>query len=216
MKFSNLFFIVFITIFLPYSSQAATCNVDNTISPNGPLSIPAGAIFGQQFIACETGTIDAIKVQIKFQTAVGGAVDLYLVEGNGSTITVGSPLKTFAGQTDGLLTLTLDPSSFSVTQGNAYAFGIGGADIDQVTLDMSPVGAPANPDLPNGLFAFGIIGGTFSEQMPSDLLFAVSVNFTPPAPIPTMSEWGLMIFGLVVLNLGVLGIRRKELEMNNF
>ena len=32
----------------------------------------------------------------------------------------------------------------------------------------------------------------------------------PEMPIPTMSEWGLMIFGLLVLNLGVLLMRRKE------
>ena len=33
----------------------------------------------------------------------------------------------------------------------------------------------------------------------------------PTPPIPTMSEWGLMIFGLLVLNLGVLFVQRKEL-----
>lgn len=32
----------------------------------------------------------------------------------------------------------------------------------------------------------------------------------PPEPIPTMSEWGLMIFGLLVLNLGVIFLRRRE------
>jgi len=29
-------------------------------------------------------------------------------------------------------------------------------------------------------------------------------------PIPTMSEWGLMIFGLLTLNMGLITIRRKE------
>lgn len=33
---------------------------------------------------------------------------------------------------------------------------------------------------------------------------------TPVAPIPTMSEWGLMIFGLLVLNLGVFFVRKQE------
>ena len=31
------------------------------------------------------------------------------------------------------------------------------------------------------------------------------------ATIPTMSEWGLLIFGLLVLNLGVYAVRRREL-----
>ena len=28
--------------------------------------------------------------------------------------------------------------------------------------------------------------------------------------IPTLSEWGLMIFGLIILNMGVFALRRKE------
>ncbi len=33
---------------------------------------------------------------------------------------------------------------------------------------------------------------------------------TPQAPIPTMSEWGLIIFGLLTLNLGLILIQRRE------
>ncbi len=33
-------------------------------------------------------------------------------------------------------------------------------------------------------------------------------------PIPTMSEWGLMIFGLLMLNLGLMFIYRKEEDLN--
>lgn len=36
-------------------------------------------------------------------------------------------------------------------------------------------------------------------------------NVPPAEPIPTMSEWGLMIFGLLVLNLGVFFVQRREL-----
>ena len=32
----------------------------------------------------------------------------------------------------------------------------------------------------------------------------------PASPIPTMGEWGLLIFGLLVLNFGVLFIRKKQ------
>ena len=34
---------------------------------------------------------------------------------------------------------------------------------------------------------------------------------TPTAPIPTMSEWGLMIFGLLILNLSVFFVQRTEI-----
>lgn len=36
------------------------------------------------------------------------------------------------------------------------------------------------------------------------------LNQTYCAPIPTMSQWGLMIFGLLMLNLGLIFIREKE------
>jgi len=37
-----------------------------------------------------------------------------------------------------------------------------------------------------------------------------TVSTCAEEPIPTMSEWGLMIFGLLVLNLGVIFLRRRE------
>lgn len=42
------------------------------------------------------------------------------------------------------------------------------------------------------------------------------VNKTICAPIPTMSEWGLLIFGLLTLNLGLIFVgRMKEVESKN-
>ena len=32
-----------------------------------------------------------------------------------------------------------------------------------------------------------------------------------PKPIPTMSQWGLLIFGLLIMNLGLFFLKRKEL-----
>lgn len=39
---------------------------------------------------------------------------------------------------------------------------------------------------------------------------AVVAPPAPVEPIPTMSEWGLMIFGLLVLNLGVMFVYKKQ------
>lgn len=204
--FLQTFLLTFLVPALSYANT--TCTIDNAMNPNGPLTVmPANALVGQQFVACETGSIITIKINVKFKTAAGGAVDLYLATGNGSTIQAGSPLMTFSGLSDGMQTFTLNKGQFLVQKGGRYAFAVGGAQIDQVTLDMTPVGTPANPNLPDGLFSFSINGGTFSEQMPSDLFFAVGIDFSI---VPTMSQWGLMIFGLLTLNLGVFFIRRKE------
>lgn len=205
------FLLILISILIfPFISQGTSiCTIDNTMDPNGPITVmPAGALVGQQFVACETGSLAFIKLDVKFKTVAGGAIDLYLVNGTGATISAGSPLKTFTGLSDGMQTLNLSGGQFIVQEGERYAFALGGAQVDQITLDMTPVGAPANPNLPDGLFAFAISGGTFSEQMPTDLFFSVGISFTP---IPTLSQWGLLILGLLVLNLGSFVIRREEL-----
>ena len=40
----------------------------------------------------------------------------------------------------------------------------------------------------------------------ADCVVAVTAD-----PIPTMGEWGLMIFGLLIMNLGVFFVQRREL-----
>lgn len=216
MKFSTLFSLLVIAILLPFTSQADTCMTDNTdglTSMMSTITVPSGGLIGQQFIACETGSLTAINVNIDFAAASGiGNLDLYLVSGNGSTIVSGSPLKTFTGVSEGFITLNLAEGEFEVTEGTLYAFAVGGLNMDVVTFDDSPVGGPPDPSVANGHFVFFFSGGVFQENPASDLFFSTSVSFTPPVvePIPTMSEWGLLIFGLLVLNLGVFGIRRKE------
>ncbi|MEM6316297.1 MAG: delta-60 repeat domain-containing protein, partial [Bacteroidota bacterium] len=37
------------------------------------------------------------------------------------------------------------------------------------------------------------------------------VVVTPSEPIPTMSQWGLLIFGLIILNLSVFYVQRRAL-----
>lgn len=36
-------------------------------------------------------------------------------------------------------------------------------------------------------------------------------NFTLAVPVPTMSQWGLLIFGLLIMNLSVFFVQRREL-----
>ena len=48
------------------------------------------------------------------------------------------------------------------------------------------------------------------EPCPSQVTDIPQEPTTPQEPIPTMSEWGLMIFGLLVLNLGVIMLLYRE------
>lgn len=65
---------------------------------------------------------------------------------------------------------------------------------------------------PGGDVNLGWIHGGFNGGVNTAMAFDFSgVDLTPVAPIdpiPTMSEWGLLIFGLLVLNLGLISVRR--------
>ena len=199
---------IFSCLCLSISLQAATCSLNNATDLSGAL-MPMNGIIGQQFIACETGTINSITVNTS-----GGDVHLYLAAGNGSTITAGDIFESFPSQSGGVITLQLS-KPFPVQEKMQYAFGIMGPTM--VRLDAMPTGLPANTTDADGLFLFGIDGGgTFSEVEVSDLFFALTIEFTPIelasvelTSIPTMSEWGMLIFGLLVLNMALFFIRRK-------
>lgn len=59
-------------------------------------------------------------------------------------------------------------------------------------------------------------GGTAMGTAPLSAGACATCAAAPPAvaqaPIPTMSQWGLLIFGLLVLNLGVIFLYRKQTD----
>ena len=59
------------------------------------------------------------------------------------------------------------------------------------------------------------IDGVDTAPFPISVCSASSCTTTAVAPIPTMSEWGLLIFGLLVLNLGVIFLYKRETIFNN-
>ena len=67
---------------------------------------------------------------------------------------------------------------------------------------------------PGGAVNLGWIHGGFNGGVNTAMAFDFSgVDLTPVAPvdpIPTMSEWGLLIFGLLILNLGLVTVYRME------
>ncbi len=51
---------------------------------------------------------------------------------------------------------------------------------------------------------------TSTDQAGCTASAQVAVNIWNETPIPTMSQWGLMIFGLLILNIGLVFIRKQE------
>lgn len=62
----------------------------------------------------------------------------------------------------------------------------------------------------------GCTGGTAIGSTPTSAAGCTTCVVAPPAvataPIPTMSQWGLLIFGLLVLNLGVIFLYKKQAD----
>ncbi len=57
--------------------------------------------------------------------------------------------------------------------------------------------------------------GTTNHTVPASTFEPVCTDAMciPTPPIPTMSEWGLMLFGLLIINLGVFFVRKQEIVL---
>lgn len=100
-----------------------------------------------------------------------------------------------------------DAADFSVTTTPNNTIPIGGS--TTFTIQFSPSSAGAKTANFCYDFSFGgLVGGGVNVVINGNGIAAVD-------PIPTMSEWGLLIFGLLVLNLGVFFLIKRE-ELLNF
>lgn len=218
MKILIKFILFFGIISFPFYSFA-DCILDNTTTPNGAINTTPTFLAGQQFLACETNNIASVQVR----TIAGGNIDLYLVNGNGNAITYSTPYQTFPAQLGGLVTLTLT-TPFPVVEGNLYSLAVGDPNNGlAIVFDMEPVGPPKNPSVPDGQYSFAYSNtDVLTLNTVGDLVFSVNIIAPPPvvvppvippvvvASIPTLSQWSLLIFGLLILNLNILLIYRLK------
>lgn len=192
-------------LFLIFFNQSlyANCSINNTLTPQSNLFPNSGSlsstIIAQSFNACETSQLRSIVVETS-----GGNIDLFLARGTAANINTSSVYQSFSGMPAGVVTLNLT-TPLNVSTDELITFGILGP--AQVRLDV-------NPPMPvvggtDEILSF-ISGGTTTPQTASDLFFRANIA-PPPLPlIPTMNEWGLLIFGLLLLNLCGIFIKRTE------
>ena len=208
----NVFLLIWLFVLCLPLNMKADCTLDNTSNLNGTTPRPVGINYRQSFLACETGTINSILLNYQFNLNPVGPLDFYMVAGDGNgTINAASPYQTFAVGAGGMFTFNFS-TPFPVTAGNLYSFALRGAD---VTADGSPMPA-IDPNVPDGQSSFLISSGVmpmYSPMAAQDLYFLISNKGPVVEPIPTMSQWGLLIFGLLVLNMGVFFVQRKALVL---
>lgn len=115
--------------------------------------------------------------------------------------------------------LPLGGATLSMSAGTTYGFyfsNAGGNDFERhggvTTGNIATTNAFAT------IFAgVDVNNPPFSGTSTSDVSFIGTFSFALPtpvvatAPIPTMSQWGLLIFGLLIINLSVFFVHRREL-----
>lgn len=161
----------------------------------------------QSFIAECTGLITSIDLRIL--AIISGDATLIISSGPAPSIHIpGQVLHTQSinVNTVGFPAFNLT-TPISVVEGQEYSFGLKGS----ATTDFA-LGYDIINSFPNGqLYQNGGIVTPVTSTTGDDAAFQINiVPLPPPPPIPTISQWGLLIFGLLLLNLSIFYIRRKE------
>ncbi len=178
----------------------ASAAAAQTISqPTGPSST-TGTGLGQSFTATTTGVIN----QIAIRTRGASATTLYLYNSaNGSGVngsSAGSAYNQSVTLTDvgaaGYTVITL-ATPFPVTAGSTYS----------MVLDNSTVGFQGS-----NVYAGGAAIANYATVVTTaDWAFQIYEGPAGPQPVPTLSEWALILLGLTLAGSAALYLQRRHL-----
>ena len=202
-----------------FSPIAANTTIQSTGFPaeqNGLSSTPNTIRNGQTFIATQDGAITSIS--IKGNDNMGSPANTYastvnlfldLDPGDGNIIP-SAVYQTFDfTNVTGTNTINLT-TPFPVVSGRTYRFEFQIPVVANLRLDANTFAAAPNIDTYTG----GVFTGNGTYNTNFDLNFSLTI-VSPQNPIPTLSQWGLLIFGLLVINLGIVLIYKQELVLSD-
>jgi hypothetical protein len=180
----------------PTAAQTISQPIDNGGSGNQPFT-------GQSFTATVTGTITQIRIS-PAGTTNGATLYFYNGTGTGAFNAAGTPIYTQAGINlpalfpGNLQTITLT-TPVPVTAGTVYSFAF---DNSNLRVGFSN---PVGPYTSGVAFTNGT-----TQQANVDLAFEV-VQVATPVPVPTLSEWAMILFGLMLAGGAALYIQQRQL-----
>lgn len=112
-------------------------------------------------------------------------------------------------------------SSFKVVGGGLGGGGLGGGGLGGGGLGggglgggASPVNTTAYSALGSGQFSYASLG-VFVFNPPS-LAFDISISNSALAPVPTLSQWGLIVLALLMLGMAVVAMRVRAVAGSGF
>ena len=177
---------------------------------NVPIFVQSTSAVGQFFVANSTGIITTISIKMDGSNLYTGTMNLWIgaEPGNGNSISGGPIYQSFeitAANLTSVITINLN-TPFPVINGGSYRMVFAPVGTGQPIIDGNS--SSSFPDLDSYIPGNAtVFNGSYVNSL--DLNFSISIS--PNPPIPTLSEWGLFIFGLMILNIGIFFVQWKEL-----
>jgi hypothetical protein len=209
-----------------FAGQAAAQNIDTTAVAGtsvSPFGVPDGATYGQTItIPAGSGQLASFGFQMRdvpSTVVFRGAVYLWDEANNratGPALYESAPRST-TGATPQLITFT-PPGGVAVTAGQKYVI-FATTSYDQAGASGNGGWANASTDpyafgdgvyMNNGANTAAFTGQAWSVLSGSDFGFVATFN-AAPAPVPTMSEWAMILFSLVLAGGAVVMVQRRRL-----
>lgn len=194
----------------------ADCNVANVADDPNPDCVLQNGLFGQAFTVCENGEWTTLTFNINSVQGSGTAT-VYTAEGEVANSGAASAQIEGTFTTAGAKTITVNRP---VSNGGRYIWWVeisGG--FSKMCYEVSTGNFGAADDYVHSIRESGGTAnsgalrssGVSSSRVGFGVGFAaVIVGAVASAPIPTLSQWGLLVMALLVLNLGLIFIRKKE------
>lgn len=198
-KFLTFLLIPFFAAQLTAQCSLIEQTTKNTASPT--TNVDASTIIGQSFKSCRDGQLNTITINVTLPIGVTEAKTTLSVAA-GETTNSGilhTQAVTISASGEVVINLT---NPVKVKNNQTYTFFFGGSgDAFGIAISSS-------------------LGDTYTEGallqgntplVNTDLFFKLALGAIPiVAPIPTMSEWGLLVLALLILNLGIFYVQQTE------
>lgn len=211
--FRVLFLLAYFSLGLINQGISQT-TIQSTMFPDNQgtdgANINAAFSIGQSFTPTTNGNITSISIKLIDTNLNTGDISLQLGmdPGPNAIIPLANPSNATATVTasnqTGIVTFDLSANPFPVTSGTLYRMQFHSktntTNASIIKLDM---GSPST-------YSGGSVHDGFVFTSGFDLNFSITIS--PPSnstPIPTLSQWSLLIFGLLVLNVGLVFVRER-------
>ena len=192
MKISTLSFFLFLAFFSFNLDAVAQCTEENTVNTNTVGS----TIMGQSIRPSCDGTIEDFTFRT---TSNGGAIlTVNVYEGK---VCSGTSLATET------IVNTVGENTFTFSNPASVSTG------QDYTISITSSHTGYNLAAAGGYAEGGLIFSTncqIFEENTWDMVFSCTIAPIAVDSVPTMGEWALITFGLIIMSVGVVTVRRRE------